>query len=126
MPLSSIGTNTFLSMSGQPVPAGQQLQPETKAGVDGIGWWKLGSKGTEYTVETIADCATFAAAVSAAAGYKAAQNAGPLAIVYGGQSCGNVLVLSVEAKAEAIAHGQGGIAGTSQAIVRATWRLIAV
>jgi hypothetical protein len=126
MPASSIGSLLFLSMSGQPVPAGQQLQAESKAGVANVGWWKLGAKGTEYQVETIADVSTFSAAVTLAATYKAAQNAGALAIVYGGVSLGNVLVLSVEAKAEAIAHGQGGLAGTSRAIVRAAWRLIAV
>ena len=126
MPASSIGNLSFLSMSGQPQPAGQQLQPETKAGVAFVGWWKLGSKGTEYSVETMVDVNTFAAAVSLATTYKAAQDAGALAIVYGGVSLGNVLVLSVDAKAEAIAHGQGGLAGTSKAIVRASWRLIAV
>jgi hypothetical protein len=126
MPASSIGTNTFIKMTGQPVLAGQQLQPETKAGVAGVGWWKLGSKGTEYTVETLRDFDTFANAVAAAATYKAAQDAGALAIVYGGVGLGNVIVLSVEATAEAVAHGQGGLAGTSTAIVRATWRLIAV
>lgn len=126
MPTSSIGTLTFVAMSGQPVTAGQQLQAETKAGVAAVGWWKMGIKGTEYSVETVRDVDTFANAVAAAATYKTAQNAGALAIVYGGVSLGNVLVLQVDAKAEAIAHGQGGLATTSRALVRATWRLIAV
>lgn len=126
MPASSIGSLTFLRMTGQPVVAGQQLQPETKAGTDGIGWWKLGSKGAEYSVETVVDVDTFANAVALAATYRAAQNAGALAIVYGGVSLGNVLVLDVQATAEAIARGFGGVACTSLAIVRAQWRLIAV
>ena len=126
MPASSIGTLTFLSMTGQPVTAGQQLQAESKAGVAYVGWWKMGIKGTEYSVETIRDVDTFANAVALAATYKLAQNSGALAIVYGGVSLGNVLVLRVDAKAESVAHGQGGLAGTSQAIVRASWGLIAV
>jgi hypothetical protein len=126
MPASSIGSYYFIRISAQPVPAGQALQPETKAGVAGVGWWKCGVKGTEYSVETIADALDFATAVSAATGYKAAQDAGALAIVYGGISLGNVIVISVDAKAEAIAYGQGGLSGVSQAIVRANWRLIAV
>jgi hypothetical protein len=126
MPASSIGSFTFVQMSTQPVSAGQQLQPETKAGVDGVGFWKLGSKGTEYQVQTLVDVADYSTAVALAASYKAAQNAGALAIVYGGVSLGNVLVLSVEGDAQAIARGFGGTAGTSLAVVRATWRLIAV
>jgi len=126
MPASSIGTFTFVQMSSQPVSAGQQLQPETKAGVDGVGFWKLGSKGTEYQVQTLVDVANYSTAVALVANYKTAQNAGALAVVYGGVALGNVIVLSVDPKAEAVAHGQGGLAGTSRAIVRATWRLVAV
>ena len=126
MPASSIGTFTFIQMSSQPVSAGQQLQPETKAGVAGVGWWKLGSKGTEYQVQTLVDVANYSTAVALVASYKGAQDAGALAVVYGGVAIGNVIVLSVEGDAQAIARGFGGTAGTSTAIVRATWRLIAV
>lgn len=126
MPSSSIGTATFIAMRPQPVVAGQQLIPEAKAGVANVGWWKAGSKGTEYSVETVRDVATFADAVALAAAYRTLQDAGALAITYGGVSLGNVLVLSVEATAEKIVQGHGGIAGTSEAIVRAQWRLVAV
>lgn len=126
MPASSIGAYSFISMSGQPVQAAQQLQPESKAGVDAVGWWKVGSKGTEYSVQTIADVDTFANAVAAVGNYRGLQNSGAVAIVFGGVSLGNVIVLSVDGKAERIVRGSGGLATTGQAIVRATWRLVAV
>lgn len=126
MPASSIGAYTFISMSDQPLTAGQNLQPESKAGVDGIGWWKTGTKGWEYQVTTIRDVDTFANAVALQASYQGLRNSGALAITYGGVAIGNVIVLDVKAKAERIVKGSGGLATTSQAIVRAQWRLIAV
>lgn len=126
MPASSIGSATFIRMTPQPVPAGVQLVPEAKAGVANVGWWKAGSKGTEFSVHTLRDVDTFANAVALAAAYKTLQDAGALAVTYGGQSLGNVLVLSVEATAEAIVAGYGGVAGTSGALVHAKWRLVAV
>ena len=117
---------SIFCMTGQPIVAGQQLQPETKAGTDGVGWWKLGSKGVEYSVETFVDVDTVANAVALPASYKAARNAGALAIVYAGVALGNVLVLDVQGNAKAIARGFGGLAGISEATVEAQWRLIAV
>jgi len=128
MPTSSIGSYVFLSMSDQPRPAAQQLVAETRAGVDGVGWWKAGSKGTEYTLTTITDTASYSTAVALAATYPAAQNAGALAIVYGGVAIGNVIVVEAHGKAEAVAHGQGGFAagGRAGGIVRGTWKVVAV
>jgi len=125
MPTSSIGAHVFTSMSPQPQTAGQRLQPETKAGVNGVGFWKLGVHGQEYQLTTVAVASTFAAAVAVEAAYRALINAGPVLVMYGGQAIGYAIVMDVTSNAERVlvAHG---IYGTGHAIATATWRLIPV
>jgi len=125
MPASSIKTYTFVSMDPQPQTAGMRLQPETKAGVNGTGFWKLGVHGQEYSLTTVAVGATFAAAVAVEPYYRALINAGPVLVTYGGQSCGYAIVTDVQATAERVLFAAGS-GGSGQAIVRATWKLIPV
>ena len=122
---SSIGSYSFVRMSPQPLTAAQRVQAESRAGVAGVGLWLLGAAGQEYTVETVAIYSTFANAVTGANNYRTLIGAAAQAIVYGGQSCGNVVVLGVEARAERIVKGFSS-GGTALAIVTANWRLIAV
>ena len=126
MALTSIGAYAFISMSDPPQLAAQQLQLERKAGVNGVGFWKNGIAGSPYTVETVADVPTFSQAVDRAADYRLLPNAGPQAIYYAGIYHGLVIVLDVTATPEPVATGLGGLYGSSQAIVKATWKLIAV
>jgi hypothetical protein len=125
MPASSIGAYTFVSMTPQPQTAGMRLQPETKAGVSGTGFWALGVHGQEYQVQTVAVGASFSAAVAAEALYRALISAGPVLVTYGGVAIGYVIVMDVTCTAERVlqANGQGG---TYYAIANATWRLIPV
>lgn len=125
MPLSAIGAQTFLTMTPQPQTAGMRLQPETKAGVNGVGFWQLGVHGQEYQIDTQQIAATFAVAVTAEATYRAYISAGPVTVVYGGQTIGSAIVVDVTTSAERVLGAYGdGIAG--QALVKAQWRLIPV
>lgn len=123
MPASSIGSFTFATMDPQPQTAGHRLQPETKAGVSGVGFWGLGVHGQEYTLNTVAVAATFAAAVLAEAAYRAAISAGPLVVIYGGQPISSAIVVDVTTTAERVLLAEPG---DGQAIVKASWRLIPV
>lgn len=123
MSTSSIGPYTFASMTPQPQTKGWRLQPETKAGVNGVGFWALGIHGQEYQVTTTAIAATFAAAVAAEALYRALINAGPVAVVYGDQAIGSAIVLDVQAAAERVLMAQPG---NGEAMVKANWKLIPV
>ena len=123
MAVSSIGAYTFAAMDPQPQTAGHRLQPETKAGVTGVGFWVLGVHGQEYQLTTVAVGASFAAAVAAEPLYRALIAAGPVAVVYGGVGIGSAIVVDVNVKAERVLMAQPG---NGQAIARATWRLIPV
>lgn len=125
MPTSSIASYTFASMTPQPQTKGMRLQPETKAGVSGVGFWALGVHGQEYQLTTVAVAATFAAAVAAEAAYRSLIQAGPVVVVYGGVTIGYAVVVDVTSQAERVlgAYGSGG---AGYAIATATWRLIPV
>lgn len=125
MPTSSIGGYTFVSMTPQPQTKGMRLQPETKPGVSGTGFWALGVHGQEYQLTTVAVGATFAAAVAAEALYRALIQAGPVAVVYGGQTIGYAIVMDVTCNAERVLGAFGG-SSVGYAIATAQWRLIPV
>jgi hypothetical protein len=125
MPVSSIGGYTFVSMTPQPQTKGMRLQPETKAGVSGVGFWALGVHGQEYQLTTVAVGATFAAAVAVEATYRALIQAGPVVVTYGGVTIGYAVVMDVTSHAERVLGAYGQF-GTGYAIATATWRLIPV
>lgn len=124
--LSSIGSFQFTVMREQPQGISQRLQLESKAGVAGVAVWKLGAAGTQHTVNTLRDYASWSTAVAAEAAYKTLKDAGPVEIYFGGVYLGTVIVLDVRSHATRIAAGIGGLSGESTAIVEATWTIIAV
>jgi hypothetical protein len=114
-------------MHPTPQPARTATQVESRAGVDGVTVWDTGSRGQPYEVQTEVDVETWTIAEALCQAYSQAIDLGPLPIMHGGVVIGDVQVLDVpHATAEAIAAGLGGICGRSEAIVRASWRLIAV
>lgn len=127
MPASSIGAYVFLTMQPEPIGAAQRLAVEARAGVAGVGVWRTGVAGTEFSVTTLVDVVDWSTAVALAHNYRSMTAGGPYAISYGGVAMPyNVVVLDVRATAERIVAGTGGLSGSSGATVKAEWKLIAV
>jgi hypothetical protein len=124
---SSIGTQSFISMTPQPLTAAQRVQVESRAGVAGVGFWLLGAAGEAYSPTTVRNVDTFANAVALANTYRTLIGGAPQALTYGGVAMGNFVVVDVKASAERIVKGFGGVAPAGGlAIVRAQWTLYAV
>lgn len=128
MGLSSIGIYQFVRMSALPPMPAETIQLETRAGVDGVGAWKTGTRGRELTVETIADTINFVDAILAANNYTTLIGAAPQALIYGGVAMAySLLVLDVTpVEVTQTCLGVGGRLGTSYGLCVARWRVIPV
>lgn len=123
---SAIGPFNFIAMSKPPEGPNQRLALETRAGVNGTSVWKIGDGGQPFQIRTTADAANFAAAVALFRSYEAAIGTGPVGLIFGGVGM-NYLVAILDVSPDdvaATAIGVGGLLGSSNAIVRATWKLL--
>ena len=124
---TSIGAFSFVRMSEHPTAAQQQIAIESRSGAVGVAAWKIGARGSQYQVETVADTATYATAAALMASYYAAVGSGALAVVVGGVSmASSVIVLKVEpVEVTGTVINVGGLVGNGRGICRARWTLMA-
>lgn len=122
MPLSYFGTTPFWTMDPRPPAPQPKVQLESRAGVAGNAAWNTGTRSGPVQIETLADCASWSAAVTLAASYEALVGT-VQAITFGGQTLSySALILAVEARPEKIVAGYS-VYGTSRAMVRARWTI---
>lgn len=123
---SQIGSFTFVSMAPPPVFPKSGLELESRAGVDGYSAWQTGNTAERFTVSTLKDTASLAAALALYESYQALVGQGAVAIAYAGTALPFlVLVEKVEAEEiRKIVRGVGGTLGNSQGLIRAKWSLI--
>lgn len=123
---SQIGNYTFVSMLPPPLFPYEGTELEARAGVNGYAAWKTGKAADDFTVVTLRDVASLAAAAAAFANYQTLVAAAPQTIYYAGMILPfKVLVRKVEPEEiRQVVRGVGGISGTSGAIVRAKWSLL--
>lgn len=57
---NSIGTSEFTILKGQVVPPSERLESHERPGVNGTGFWKLGTAGHPFVLRSIVDCASLA------------------------------------------------------------------
>jgi hypothetical protein len=123
MPASAFGAYDFVQMSRRPAAPTQKIVLESRAGVAGNAAWSTGVRSDPQQIQTLRDVGTYSDAVTLCATYENLVGT-VVSITYGGAVLGyTALVLAVEAQPEAVALGVGGIAGSSAALVRATWTI---
>jgi len=121
-----IGTFDFITLDGAVIPAtGEQLQDITRQGVDGVAFRKVGKGSKSFTLKSMRDVATAAAAKTLTLEYKAAQATVVTVLDATGQSWTNLVVESVQVDApKFVVSKSGGLdAGSSGYLVGATWVL---
>lgn len=115
----------FLTIQGNLVPKHDRFEREVRAGVAGIGIWNVGSRGEPFTIQTMLDCTSEAAAYTAFAAYVAAVLT-KKDLYYAGALWGTVLVQNVQLiEVRKLGRMVGGIqgGGSSGAALRVQWTL---
>jgi len=94
--MSWIGNQYFITLRGLVEPMGETTEDITRPGADGVAFRKVGQKSNPFTMTTLVDAPTFAAAEAAIEDYKRMQ--GTLQSVTDdlGETHPNVLVMRVE------------------------------
>src|SRR4051812_42124731 len=67
--LNSIGGFSFLEILGFPEREKMQLEPVMRPGIDGVGIWELGTRGTPFPCRTIVDAPDVSTALATFAAY---------------------------------------------------------
>lgn len=74
--MTAVGSGTvlypFAKADGQPEPRQVSFDRITRPGVAGVTFWQRAATGTPFTVRTVLDCLSQAAAITAAATYTSA------------------------------------------------------
>lgn len=122
--VNSIGSFVFISMSPTPPTNKIRTKIETRQGVDGFSVWKEATRGQIWQCRTAVDVANFTVGQALVQLYEDAVGGAPVALVYANLGYGNVIIKDVNAMVQTQLLGIGGTAGTSGALVRATWQLL--
>lgn len=115
----------FLTIQGNLLPRHDRFEREVRAGVDGIGIWNVGNRGEPFTIQTMLDCVSEAAAFTAFAAYLAAVLT-KKDLYYADAKFGTVLIHSVQLiEVRKLGRMVGGIqgGGSSGAALRVQWTL---
>ena len=128
---NSIGDFQFLALHGDPEPLKEQTTLLSRPGVDGVAVWKTGVRGVRFTLRSVVDAESFAAARQLFADYRDSIGQDPVDLVWSDLSLAGegfqVIVLDVRpAGIRAILGGVGGLNPPSTGWVEADWDLVAV
>lgn len=82
LPIFSIGTFRFLALEGQPLPDLEEVDVVARPGVNGVGLWKLGKRGSPFTIVSKVDAITKIRARALYASYKQLIAADPVVLVW--------------------------------------------
>lgn len=133
MPQYFIGDFEFISLSMVPLPPAQQLQIETRAGVDGVALWRTGVRGEPFIVQSFVDVPNLTQAQVLYDTYRTLIGADPVTLIFADIPWADpVVVLNVRPipnEIRAILLGVGGVAGNfgpSGATCACQWDLIAI
>lgn len=116
----------FISLEGDLIPVADRPERVIYEGVDGIGLWFDGARGEPFTVKTICDFATQAAALGQFGAYKSWIGFA-LNLYFQSAFWGPVIVHDVTFNgAKKLGRTVGGInvlSGSSAVMLSATWKL---
>ena len=124
---NSLGPVVFFTIDMPATAAAQQVELESRSGVDGLAIWRTGSRGEPFEITTTIDLVgTLATAQTVLNAYRALQGGGPYTLTRAGTALGSVVVLSVKpAGDELVVNAIGGING-GNVWLSAKWQLVAV
>lgn len=118
-----LGIFAFLDLAGEPAGVTERTELQTRPGVNDFAVWLQGSSGEPFTLESVVDVSTHAAALELMALYRAAVGS-MLRLTWASVDFGTVAVLAVEqVSARAIVSGVGGLTVNPGAVLRARWTL---
>jgi len=123
---ATIGTSTFLSLSGILDSAGEQVELFSRPGVDGVGAALVGSRAEPVDCISQRDVDDAAAVLTTIAEYKAYLGTVQTVIDERGATITNVLVLRVTPiRAQAIKSAVGKLSTTAGFLLICRWTLLA-
>lgn len=128
MPQFSIGTFNFVNMSVFPLGHKQQVEMESRPGVDGLYFWLTGERGQQFTVETFVDVANVFAAGTIFTQYEKLIGKVVPVVWSDNYMPKQYVVIDVVPIPEGIRQiilGVGGVSGISYGICTAAWTLAA-
>ena len=125
---ASIGPHIFLTMKEHPEVPKEEVEVVKRPGVDGVGIWRTGKRGSPMTVTTTVDAASFAVGQAMYLSYSNLIANAAVAIIWEGLAMPflvNVLDVRV-ITLNAISTSVGGINPPSGAVLVCEWDLISV
>lgn len=130
---NSIGQHAFLALVGNVIPLREQLLPPVqRAGVDGTGIRKAGTRGTLFVLVSQVDSATIGTARAKAELYKALIDSDPVVLIqsdynFNTQENWKAKVWDVRVRElHGVVQATGGINSPSGAFLECEWSLMAI
>lgn len=129
-PTNYIGPFPFVSLRGGPRVPTMRVEPFTRSGVNGTGFFLHGVSGLSFVLRSFADAASYDDAKQLAVDYQAALGAGVTWLIqdnlnWTSQGVG-VVVLHVEERQTHFCAGPGFLVPTAGAFTECDWTLISV
>lgn len=130
-PLNKIGPFQFIRLEGAVQPPGEESELIQRPGVEGTGFFRKGSKGHPFQMQSVVDIANWNGAQIVNLGYASIKNNTVVDVVHCGFSWSSqsirFVVLDVEVtRVKGVANSVGGLLVGANAIVEARWQLIAI
>lgn len=131
MPYDSIGQYEFLALHGNPEGPREMLEVLSRAGVDGLAFWRTGVRGRPFTLRSSVDLVSLAEAHYCFSLYQQLVGENIVPLVWGGIAFTGygwqVKVLDVRlVSARAVIGVVGGMSPPSYGWLVADWELVAV
>ena len=130
LPVHSIGSHTFVNMVGSPAVYGQVSETFGFPGVDSVDIRLLGKHSDQFTMLTVRDFLTIAAARTALQAYKDLVESGAQVVIWSDHNFStaeNIDAQVLEVRQVSLRSASaivGGLTANSKFILRAAWRLI--
>lgn len=128
--LHQIGPQPFVSLEGEVVIPGEQMEIEIRPGVPGVGLWRMGERGEPFELHSKEDVFNWPLAKIREREYQDLRGQGPWSLVHYNffydQLSLLFVVLNVRSRSRAIAYMHGGFNPASGCLVEATWTLVAI
>lgn len=123
-----IGNFEFVALHGSPLPPTEQPELVARAGVDGVGGWRTGVRGTPFRMLSQVDMPTYEIAGQVSINYTVLIGQDPVSLVQDDVEFPyQVVVLSVvERSRRGMVISTGGLYPPSAAWLESEWTLMAV
>lgn len=136
-PLNKIGSFQFVSLAGDPTSLREEVEMVRRPGVDGLGFWKTGTRGRPFRLVSGVDAPNMVQARVLYKQYKTLIGADPVFLIWAGVNITSlesvkVVVLDVRpaggrrTAVRRIGNSVGTLNSNPQAWIDAEWTLVSV